>query len=162
MENEENKNKQGKDKDISEEFKEEFETLEYLSLDCPIFLSMLDCITLGIVYCKICENCRNREEAETIIKDIENAPAQFKYQYRWKNYSLGDLFNADYNYLVQNNIINQKLVPNENFFHSRFYYKDIPEMVYPLSAADYYLIFLKKKIKNRLDHYFDKKINKKT
>ena len=81
MENEENKNKQGKDKDILEEFKEEFETLDYLSLDCPIFLSMLDCITLEIVYFKICENYSNREGAETIIKDIENTPAQFKYQY---------------------------------------------------------------------------------
>ena len=138
-------------------YKEEFKNLDYLSLDCPVYLSMLDKLTFQIVYINICENCINEEEAKSIVKAIEDSNGQCNYDYlfKWEKFSLGNLFKADYNYLFENNIINEKLVPNEDFFRRPFYYADIPEMIYPHTAYEYYLIFLKKKIDMQIKYYFE-------
>lgn len=141
-----------KNEEFQEEYKKEFETLDYLCLDCPIYLGMLD--RVGFQVKNLCKNYKNKEEAKSMINDIESHPDKYKNEPKWKYYSLGDLFTADYKFLVEKNIINQKLVPNEEFFHSRFYYKNIPDMVYPLTTQQYYLILLKKEIGFLIDEYF--------
>ena len=142
-----------KNNQISEQYKKEFETLDYFCLDCPFYLGMLD--RIGYQVKNLCKNYKNKEEAKSIIKDIENSPEKYKSKPKWEYYSLGDLFTADYKFLVEKNIINQKLVPNEEFFHNRFYYKDIPDMIYPLTTEEYYLFFLKRTIEFQIIEYFD-------
>jgi len=114
---------------------------------------MLD--RIGYQVKDLCKNYKNKEEAKSIIKDIEKSPEKYKRKPKWEYYSLGDLFTADYKFLVEKNIINKKMVPNEEFFHNRFYYKDIPDMIYPLTTEEYYLYFLKRAIEFQIIEYFD-------
>ena len=142
-----------KNNQISKQYEKEFETLDYFWLDYPFYLSVLE--RLGYQVKNLCKNYKNKEEAKSIIKDIENSPEKYKSKPKWEYYSLGDIFTADYKFLVEKYIINQKLVSNEEFFHNRFYYKDIPNMIYPLTTEEYYLFFLKGTIEFQIIEYFD-------
>ncbi len=150
---EETTKSQEKKIEISEDFKEEFQNLDYLTSNCPFFLCMID--RLGFQVKNLCKNYKSKEEAKSLVKEIEKSPEKYKIKSKWEKYSLGDLFTADYNFLVENNIINVNLVPNEYFFSNRFYFMNIPEMIYPLTTKEYYFFFLKKEIEILINLYFD-------
>ena len=137
------------------DFEYEFKHLDLFNIICPISSSMLIKLIYNLVINKVCKECSNPEQAFNKIKEIRENPGKFKEKYSWKEISLVDLFNADYNFLIKNFIINKTYVPDENFFRQRFYYQDFPQMIYPFSIKDYYPIKLNNIIEYKINEYYE-------
>ena len=140
---------------IVSDFKEEFETLEFFMLKCPFVTPMLDNIAVTIIFGGLCKGCLSKEEVVSKLKEVKDSPNDYKGKYQWKNISLVDLFNMDYNNLIKYNLIKKNLVPDEKFFVEKFYYKEKPKMIYPFSLKEYFPVFLSKKIESFIDVYFN-------
>ena len=140
---------------FNSEYQYEFDTLDLFTLNCPIILPMLEKIVHEIANEGLYNDCRTKEEAEAKLEDIQNSPNKYIGKYKWQNISVVELFFMDFNNLINNHLINLELVPNEKSFNERFFYKNIPEMVYPFSIKEYYPKIVFKKLKRTIDIYFN-------
>ena len=137
------------------EYQDEFDSLDYFMVDCPITLPLLDKIVNDIAMEGIFNDCSTKEEAVAKLKDIHNSPNKYYGKYKWHNISIAELFKMDYNNLIKNNLINLELIPSEKFFNERFFYKYIPEMIYPFSVKEYFPKILFIKLEGTIDKYFN-------
>ena len=86
---------------INSEFQEEFETLELFKLEYPFVIPQFSGIAISIIFGGLCDDCSSKEEVIERLIDVKNNPNKYKGKYKWKNFSLVDFFNLDYNDLIK-------------------------------------------------------------
>lgn len=122
-------------------------------IDIPLLMNYLGLI-IGNMYKKLETKEKVMEEIEKIKKSLTNN------DYKWNKFSLKNMFENDYNYLISTDLLKPDLVPNITYFIEKYSHPEIKDLLYPFTIKQLFNILLNRAINICINNYY-LKINKK-